>query len=161
MDNKIKELQKILNIRFKKIELLLKSITHKSYDGELNFEKLEFLGDRVLGLVISKKLLELYPDEKVGILDKKLANLVNKDQCYEIGKSLNLHKFILIGNIKKNLNFSEKKIISDCVEAIIGAIYLDKGLELSEKFILINWKKKLILQILLLLTLKHYYKSIP
>ena len=143
MDNKIKELQKILNIRFKKIELLLKSITHKSYDGELNFEKLEFLGDRVLGLVISKKLLELYPDEKVGILDKKLANLVNKDQCYEIGKSLNLHKFILIGNIKKNLNFSEKKIISDCVEAIIGAIYLDKGLELSEKFILINWKKKI------------------
>ncbi len=143
MENKIKELQKILNIKFKKKELLLKSITHKSYDAVSNFEKLEFLGDRVLGLVISRKLIELYPNEKVGILDKKLANLVNKEQCYEIGKSLNLHKFILMGNIKKNLNFSEKKIISDCIEAIIGAIYLDKGLELSEKFILLNWKKKI------------------
>ena len=115
MKNKIKELQKILNIKFKKTELLLKSITHKSYDAVSNFEKLEFLGDRVLGLVISRKLIELYPNEKVGILDKKLANLVNKEQCYEIGKSLNLHKFILMGNIKKNLNFSEKKIISDCI----------------------------------------------
>ena len=65
-------------------------MTHKSFDSINNNEKLEFLGDRVLGLIISKKLLEIYPDEKEGILDKKLASLVNKEKCLEISKSLNL-----------------------------------------------------------------------
>ena len=61
---------------------------------------LEFLGDRVLGLVISKKLLELYPDEKEGTLDKKLASLVNKNKCLEIGKNIKSRKFIIVGNTK-------------------------------------------------------------
>ena len=53
-------------------------MTHKSFNKENNYEKLEFLGDRVLGLIISKKLIEIYPNEKEGILDKKFASLVNK-----------------------------------------------------------------------------------
>ena len=65
-------------IKFKDEDLLRKSLTHKSFDNINNNEKLEFLGDRVLGLIISKQLIEMYPDEKEGALDKKFANLVNK-----------------------------------------------------------------------------------
>ena len=64
MTNNLKELQKRINIKFKTVSNLKKAITHKSYDSINNYEKLEFLGDRILGLIISKKLLEIYPDEK-------------------------------------------------------------------------------------------------
>ena len=140
MINKILKFQSKLNMKFKNKDLLIKSLTHKSYSSINNYEKLEFLGDRVLGLIISKKLLELFPDEKEGILDKKLASLVNKNICFEIGNNLNLDKYVLIGSSKKDMNTALKKIISDCIEAIIGAIYLDKGFEQAEKFILKNWK---------------------
>ena len=133
-------LEKKIKIKFKKFELLTKSLTHKSYDSIHNNEKLEFLGDRVLGLVITKKLLEIYPEDKEGILDKKLASLVNKKKCFEIAQSLGLEKFVLVGNSKKKLIKIENKIISDCCEALIGAIYLDQGFDVIENFILKVWK---------------------
>ena len=71
-------LEKKINIKFKDKKLLIRSLTHKSYDKLNNNEKIEFLGDRVLGLIIANKLLEIYPNEKEGILDKKFASLVNK-----------------------------------------------------------------------------------
>ena len=71
-------IEKKFKIKFINKNLLKNSLTHKSHDPNKNYEKLEFIGDRVLGLVIANKLLELYPDEKEGILDKKLANLVIK-----------------------------------------------------------------------------------
>ena len=144
MSEKLNTLQKKINIKFKSINFLKKAITHKSYDSLNNYEKLEFLGDRVLGLCISKKLLEIFPDEKEGILDKKLASLVNKNKCFEIGKELELDNYILTGNTekKKKVNI-EKKIISDCCESLIGAIYIDKGFEVSSKFILNYWKNYL------------------
>ena len=71
MSDKLNNLQKKINIKFKNLNYLKKSITHKSYDPLNNYEKLEFLGDRILGFVISKKLIELYPNEKEGVLDKK------------------------------------------------------------------------------------------
>ena len=73
MEKKLKEFEKIIKYNFKKIKLLEKALTHKSFDNTYNNEKLEFLGDRVLGLVISEKLLEKYPEEKEGIIDKKYA----------------------------------------------------------------------------------------
>ena len=133
------DLQKKINVKFKNLNLLKGSITHKSYDPINNYEKLEFLGDRILGLVISKKLIELFPNEKEGFLDKKLASLVNKNRCLEIAKSINLEKFILVGN-KNTKSKIENKIISDCCEAVIGAIYLDRGFEVSKHFILNLWK---------------------
>ena len=139
MSDKLHTLQKKINIKFKSINYLKKAITHKSYDPLNNYEKLEFLGDRVLGLVISKKLIELYPDQKEGVLDKRLASLVNKNRCLEVAKNIGLEKFILIGN-KSNKSKIENKILSDCIEALIGAIYYDKGFEASEKFILNMWK---------------------
>ena len=139
MSEKLNTLQKKINIKFKSINYLKKAITHKSYDSLNNYEKLEFLGDRVLGLVISKKLIELYPDQKEGVLDKRLASLVNKNRCLEVSKNIGLEKFILIGN-KNNKSKIENKILSDCIEALIGAIYYDKGFEASEKFILNMWR---------------------
>tara|TARA_Y100000996_G_C22536059_1_gene648314 strand:+ start:262 stop:927 length:666 start_codon:yes stop_codon:yes gene_type:complete len=136
----LNKLEKKLNLKFKNIKLLERSLTHKSHDPIENYEKLEFLGDRVLGLTISNKLLKMYPNDKVGFLDKKLAFLVNKDKCFEIGKSLNLDQFILVGTSKnKNIKI-ESKIISDCCESLIGAIYLDQNLNVAEKFILNNWE---------------------
>ena len=140
MDSNLIKLEKKINIKFKNFELLIKSLTHKSYDSILNNEKLEFLGDRVLGLVITKKLLEIYPEDKEGILDKKLASLVNKKKCFEIAQSLGLEKFVLVGNSKKKLIKIENKIISDCCESLIGAIYLDQGFDVVENFILKVWK---------------------
>ena len=110
MTKKIKIIQNLININFKDEDLLKRAFTHKSYNSKINYEKLEFLGDRVLGLIISKKLLEIYPDEKEGILDKKLASLVNRNKCYEIGKNLNLNNFILSANKKKKFQHSAKKI---------------------------------------------------
>ncbi len=136
----LKKLENKLNVKFKNINLLVKSLTHKSKDSLNNNEKLEFLGDRVLGLIISKKLLEIYPDDKEGILDKKLASLVNKMKCFEVSKSLDLEKFILVGNSKKKQIKIENKIVSDCCEALIGAVFLDQGLDIAEKFILKIWK---------------------
>ena len=134
----LKELEGILQYEFKNKDLLHKALTHKSY-SENNNEKLEFLGDRVLGLVISKKLLDKYPGEKEGLIDKKFANLVNKKTCANIANTLNLKKFIYLGASYKNLERSGDKILSDCLEAIVGAIYTDGGIKSSEKFILNFW----------------------
>ena len=91
-------------------------------------KNLEFLGDRVLGLVIAKKLLEIYPNEKEGILDKKFASLVNKNTCLEIAKNIKLEKYILTFNPKNKSIKIEDKIISDCCEALVGLFILIKGL---------------------------------
>ena len=138
------DLQKKINIKFKNLDLLIQSLTHKSFDTKKNYEKMEFLGDRVLGLVIAQKLLETYPDEKEGILDKKFASLVNKNTCLEIAKKINLEKYILTFNPNNKKIKIEDKIISDSCEALIGAIYLEKGLASAEKVILDLWKNNII-----------------
>ncbi len=135
-------LEKKLKISFKDKELLIKSLTHKSYNNKDNNEKLEFLGDRVLGLIIAKKLLEIYPEEKEGVLDKKFASLVNKKTCLDIAIKLELQKYILIFKPKNKKTLIEDKVIADSCEALIGAIYLDKGFLTTEKIILNLWKKK-------------------
>ena len=168
MRDKLNNLQKKINIKFKNLNYLKKSITHKSYDSSKNYEKLEFLGDRILGFVISKKLIELYPDQKEGVLDKKLASLVNKNKCLEVAKSIGLEKFILVGNNSLNTKV-ENKIVADSIEALIGAIYYDKGFEIVEKFILFNWKNFINLSIELVVDpktkLQEYslkkFKSLP
>ncbi len=136
-------LEKKIDHKFKDKKLLIKSLTHKSYDKINNNEKIEFLGDRVLGLVIAKKLLEIYPDEKEGILDKKFASLVNKNTCLQVAKNIELEKFILTFNPKNKKIKVEDKVIADCCEALIGAIYLDKGLGDAESFILSFWKENI------------------
>ena len=142
----INQIEKKLKFKFLDKKLLKTALTHKSHNSKNNYEKLEFVGDRVLGLVIANKLLELYPNEKEGSLDKKLANLVNKKTCFQIGKKLDLDKYIIIGNaINPKEKKIETKIIADCCEALIGAIYLDQGLKAANSFILLFWRNDLIL----------------
>ena len=169
MKNLNKEIELILNYNFKNYNLLQKSLVHKSFDLDANNVKLEFLGDRVLGLIISKRLLEIYPEEKEGTIDKKFANLVNKKTCSNIAKKLNLKKFMFLGKSHKSLQRSADKIMGDCLEAIIGAIYLDSGIRSAEKFILNFWQKYLDNSILTLIDaktrLQEYslkkYKELP
>ena len=136
-------LEKKINFKFKDKKLLIKSLTHKSFDKVNNNEKIEFLGDRVLGLVIAKKLLEIYPDEKEGILDKKFASLVNKKTCLEIAKNIKLEKYILTLNSRNKRIKLEDKVVADCCEALIGAIYLDKGFIAVENIILNLWNENI------------------
>jgi len=136
-------LEKKIKINFKDKNLLIKSLTHKSFNKDNNNEKLEFLGDRVLGLVMAKRLLEIYPNEKEGILDKKFAALVNKKTCLEISKKLDLEKYILILKSKNKKNTVEDKVLADSCEALLGSIYLDKGYNVVEKIILSLWSKNI------------------
>ena len=138
-----KILENKINIKFKNKKLLSMSLIHKSFNLLHNNEKLEFLGDRVLGLVLSKKLFNLYPYESEGSLDKKFASLVNRKICLKISKILELEKFLILGNAyKKNLKI-EDKILSDACEALIGAIYLDSGYKIVEGFILKFWNDEI------------------
>ena len=143
MKTNLKSLEAKIKVIFKNKDLLLKSLTHKSFDNENNNEKLEFLGDRVLRLIIAKKLLEIYPNEKEGILDKKFASLVNKKTCLKIAKKIELEKFVLTFNSNKKNNHVEDKVLSDTCEALIGSIYLDKGFNYTEKIILSLWSNQI------------------
>ena len=136
-----KKLEKKIDIRFRDKNLLIKSLTHKSFNKINNNEKLEFLGDRVLGLVMAKRLLEIYPEEKEGVLDKKFASLVNKKTCLEISKTIELEKYVLVLKSKNRKNIIEDKVLADSCEALIGSIYLDKGYAMVEKLILDLWSK--------------------
>jgi len=160
------DLEKKIKINFKDKNLLIQSLTHKSFNKENNYEKLEFLGDRVLGLVISKKLIEIYPNEKEGILDKKFASLVNKKTCVEIAKKIELNKYVLTFNKK---NVIEDKVLADSLEALMGSIYLEKGINSVEKVILTLWsdniKASIITQIDAKTKLQEFslkkYKKLP
>ena len=133
------ELERTININFVNKENLILSLTHKSHNSKINNERLEFIGDRVLGLIISSELLKIYPNQKVGYLDKMFASMVNKRTLLNIGKKIGLEKFIIGGNTtKKNI---EDKIISDTCEALIGAIFLDFGYFKAKKFILNYWEQ--------------------
>ena len=167
MTKNINKFQKDLKIKFKKKSLLIKALTHKSANQESNNEKLEFLGDRVIGLVLSKKLFDLYPKENEGVLDKRFASLVNRRMCCDIGWSIGIHNYIIIGNQKKRIDKKDEKIISDCCEALIGAIYIDQGFNYVKDFILKIWKKNIDKSFVTILdsktklqehSLKHYKK---
>ena len=141
MNLNISKFQKKLKIKIKNKTLLIEALTHKSANQEINNEKLEFLGDRVIALILSKKLLDLYPKEPEGIIDKKFAKLVNKKTCASIAWSIGLKNFIQMGNSKKKIARKDEKILSDACEAIIGAVYVDLGYDYVKEFILRLWKQ--------------------
>jgi ribonuclease III len=138
----IKSIEKKLNIKFLNKTLIIDALTHKSLNQSKNNEKLEFLGDRVIGLVISKKLFDMYPNDSEGVLDKKFANLVNRKSCSDIGWDIGIQNLILTGNNKKIITKKDEKILSDSCEALIGCIYIDQGFEFVKNYILKVWKNK-------------------
>jgi len=139
----IHKFQKSQKFKFKNNSLLIEALTHKSANKKFNNEKLEFLGDRVIGLILSKKLFDLYPDENEGVLDKRFSILVNRETCSDISWSIGIQNYIIMGNQKKKITKKDKKILSDCCEAVIGAIYVDRGYDFAKNFILKIWKKNI------------------
>ena len=143
MISNIEKFQKAQKFKFKNDSLLTEALTHKSANKKFNNEKLEFLGDRVIGLVLAEKLYKLYPLETEGDLDKRFAKLVNRKTCYSVGWSIGIQHNVIIGDKKKKISTEDEKIISDCCEALIGAIYIDRGYKYTENFILRLWKKEI------------------
>ena len=109
MIQRFQNFEKKIQIKMNNKKIFVKALTHKSYDQTSNNEKLEFLGDRVLGLVLSKKLIDLYPNENEGILDKRFAKLVNRSTCSKIAWSMEIQNYIILGDPKKKLHKKMKK----------------------------------------------------
>ena len=123
----------------KEPKLFVRALTHGSH-GRDTYERLEFLGDRVLGVVVASWLYERFPDEPEGKLSRRYNALVARETCAEVGQALDLPRFVRLGRQARedNANMSEN-VIGDVVEAMIGAIFLEGGLERAEAFIKSNW----------------------
>ena len=143
MNSNIQKFERILKIKMKNKSLLIDALTHKSANHIFNNEKLEFLGDRVIGLILSNKLFDIYPNETEGVLDKRFAKLVNRKTCASIAWSIGIKDFIILGDTKKKINRKDEKILSDACEALIAAVYLDKGYNYVKQFVLRLWKKQI------------------
>ena len=143
MNDKLLKLEQTLSYKFKNNKLLINAVTHKSYDKINNNERLEFLGDRILGLIISEKLFSETENTNEGLLDKKFSKLVNKLTCAEIAKQILLGDYILLGSTEKASEGNKKtSILADTCEAILGAIYLDAGFLKTKEIILKLWHKQ-------------------
>ena len=126
-----------LGYEFKDKSLLKTSLTHPSFSKKNNYERLEFLGDRVLGLIISDEIFHSYPDDSEGNLAKKISFLVCKNTLIKIADELRLEKhFIISKNIKEN---SFDSIKANALEALIAAIYLDSNFSNTYKIVKKLW----------------------
>lgn len=144
IQEKLESLQNILGFKIDNPFFYIKAITHRSYlelnpELEKSNERLEFLGDSVLNMVVAKYLFEIYPNEGEGFLTKARSSLVNRERLFQTAENLDLKSFLMynhryLGDSLEGL----KTILADCLEAVIGAIYLDKGIKVVENFILGN-----------------------
>lgn len=119
--------------------LFQRALTHASF-GEANYERLEFLGDRVLGLIVSRWLYETWPDEPEGKLSARLNALVTREVCAEVARELEAQPHIRLG--KQAIDdgvFRSDNVLGDVVEALIGALYLDAGFEAADAFVRRAW----------------------
>jgi ribonuclease-3 len=142
----LKDLEKEIKVNFTNHDLLQQAMVHRSYINEHpNFrmghnERLEFLGDAVLEIIVTEYLYKSFPDKPEGDLTNWRASLVNSKMLYKIANKLNFDKFLLLskGESKDSNSKARHYILADSVEAVIGAIYLDQGLEIAKEFILNN-----------------------
>jgi len=115
------------------------ALTHASTGGE-NYERLEFLGDRVLGMVIARALYERYPHEPEGNLSRRYNALVARETCAEIGRDLGVPALVRLGKqAREDQAAQSENVVGDVVESLIGALLLDGGLAAAEKFIIQAW----------------------
>ena len=138
----LNKLEKQINYKFKNIALLEEALTHSSFKKnnlkikKKNYERLEFLGDRVLGLVLSEYVYKAFSTAKEGVLDSYFQKFANQDNLFKYAEKIHLSSFI---KTQKGDNLeNNKSILSDVVEAIIGAIYIDTGLSNCKNFIINN-----------------------
>ena len=132
------KLQEILQYKFKNPKLLKQALTHSSITGNerRNYERLEFLGDRVLGLTMAHLLYKMFPDDKEGVLAQRHVHLVRAEMIAEIVKKLHIDDYIIA---KDKITAERINVLSDVGEAIIGAIYIDSDIEQAIAFVERNW----------------------
>jgi ribonuclease III len=136
--------ERLTDYRFRQIDLLEQALTHRSFSHNCNNERLEFLGDSVLGLVISTQIYLQHPNASEGELSRLRASLVKEDTLARIASRINIGDIINLGGGElKSGGFRRHSILSDTVEALIGAVYLDGGLEASQSVILCFFKDEL------------------
>jgi ribonuclease-3 len=135
-------LEAVLGKRPRQAESFERALTHSSYGGE-QYERLEFLGDRVLGLAVARWLYELFPDEPEGQLSKRLNALVARDVCAEVARELEIGPRVRLGKQAREDGAADSdNVIGDVVEALIGALFLDAGLESAETFVRRAWGER-------------------
>ncbi|HCD16246.1 MAG: ribonuclease III [Rhizobiales bacterium TMED83] len=144
MDAGLRQFETALAYSFSDDALLHRALRHASLDVEDDNEHLEFLGDRVLGLVVAQELLARYPQETEGDLARRLAELVSRRICAEIAAEINLHAVIRCDPGQRGGGgMPARNILANGCEAVLGAIYLDGGLSAATKTILGLWGKRL------------------
>jgi ribonuclease III len=138
-------LEKAIGYEFEAKERLDRALTHSSARTSTgkNYERLEFLGDRVLGLCVAELLFESFGDADEGELSVRLNQLVSASACAEVADSLELHRYIRTGaDVKKLTGKRMLNVRADVVESLIAALYLDGGLDAARRFILSQWKDR-------------------
>ncbi len=137
---------KLVGHRFSSTDTLMRALTHSSADSSVtgNYERLEFLGDRILGLVIADLLFAEFPTADEGELSRRLNQLVNAETCAEIARELGLGEFVITGIEIKSLEGRKRlNLRADVAESLIAAIYLDGGMEPARKFITQQWASRI------------------
>ena len=135
--DKLQEFQKKLGYSFKNEELLKEALTHKSYKSPVNNERLEFLGDAVLDLIVGEYLFKKFPKAHEGELSKLRASLVNEEGFAKLANRLGIGNYIYISQAEENNEGRTKpSLLSNAFEAVMGAIYLESGLEKVRKLVL-------------------------
>jgi len=138
---KFNQLEKVIGTTIGNKKIYLEALIHRSYLEEneqfsLSNERLEFLGDSVLNLIIGEYLFNKFPQEEEGFLTKVRAKMVNRNALSLVADNLNMGELLIISSsVPKSITHNSKSMLSDALEALIGAIYLDKGLETCQKFI--------------------------
>jgi ribonuclease-3 len=132
--NELEPLERRLNYKFKEKKLLIEALTHKSYRQPYNNERLEFLGDAVLDLVVGEYLFTRFEKHDEGKLSKMRASLVNEDAFTKLAIAIDLGSYIFLSNAEENNSGRTKpSLLSNAFEAVMGAIYLEVGLETVAK----------------------------
>ena len=132
-----KDLEKCLDYQFKDKNLIIEALTHKSYKKVFNNERLEFLGDAVLNLIVGEFLFKKFPKSNEGELSKLRANLVNEKGFTKLALAIHLGDYIFLSDAEeRNKGRQKASILSDAFEAIMGAIYIESGIEALKPLIL-------------------------
>jgi ribonuclease-3 len=135
-----------ISYQFANVDLLVQALTHASTQKHKgDYQRLEFLGDRVLGLVIAEHLFLSHPDQSEGDLSAALSVLVRREACAEAAEALGLSEVMLLGSSEKAKGLHlNRTLLGDVMESLVGAIYIDGGLAAARDFVLRNWEPQLV-----------------
>ncbi len=142
-----RRLEETLGHFFSDRDLLARALTHASAlngaDAARTYQRLEFLGDRVLGLVVADLLVDRFPDASEGDLSQRLSRLVSREACTDIAREWELATFLRVGGGQRGRSPATPSVLADACEAVIGAVYRDGGLEAARRTIERHWLKRI------------------